>query len=348
MKKRFAILPALALLILGACSDKEEHRAIPNDPVQTIPAVADNVTLDIPAQNPEYAPEKGAGSNCYRFTYSNGQEIVYEVNTNVPGNCAMVKKIDGTASTVVIPPTLSARMNNQPVEIPVAGFDLYVNAVKENVKVLKICGAAHYMIVADALVNASPQYLRKQFNRCPDVERIELDPAYPQYVSVNGAIYTADFKSLVCVPKACQGTFTAVETVTTVQDSALYDCRHLDVITLPATVQKIGKGAVTATDRLLLVNILAAKAPVAYADSFGSYAYNGVLRIPEGSREAYTFEVMAEPVEPGLPGNDASDEEWEQYMAAVEAYNKALEDYSDFSDHAAFTLFKTVEQTDFK
>lgn len=299
--RKIAIIPALSMLILAACSN-DDPKPLPDYPVKTFPPVADVPTMEIPRQNEGFQNEPGTNSATYRFTYQNGQEIVYEINTDVKGNAAVVKKIGGTSEKVVIPPSLSATMGGEPVTIPVVGLDLFVDPVTENVKQLTICGTVCNVINKEnALKEASHDYLREQVNKCRFVEKIYLEPTYPGLASVDGVLYSKDLTSLVAVPKGVAGYFAVADGTVNVEDGAIYNCTKIDAVTFPASVKKIGHNAVVGTTGLMLVNMMPAEAPIAYSDSFGSYGYNGVLRIPAGSLGAYTFEPMDAPQEPAMP-----------------------------------------------
>lgn len=356
--KKFYLLPAIALLMLGAsCSDDNEVRPVPNDPIVSVPPVADNVTITYPTQVGDYVAEKGANSSSYRFFFSNQQEIVFEIDaSNMAAVMAVVKKIGGTAKDVVIPATISAPLagSTEPTEITVAGLDLYVNAVENCVETITIPGTANKMKGTASYSSASPDHLRTQVERCPSVKAIYLANDYPGYCSLEGAIYTSDFSALVAVPMAKTGTFTIAETVSEVQNRAFFKCNKLDAITFPASIEKIGNEAVLHTTNLLLINMLPAIAPKAAADAFGYYAHIGVLRIPAGSKAAYTFERpnVEEPIEPKQPELDASDEEWDNYDLEMEKYDEDLKAYneamSNYDSHAAYGFFNDIQEVNFK
>lgn len=355
--KKIAFLPFFALLVLASCS-KDEDNVLPDYPVVVETPVADRVSIDVPKQNPGFVEEPGT-SACYRFTYVNGQEIVFEVSTRIPGYVAFVKKIGGSASNVVIPYEIYATVGGEPATIPVAGFDLFSEAVTENVKTLTICSQARYVLALDnttgaySLVKASNDYLRQQLDKCPSVENVELDPEYPGLVSVKGSIYNSDFTELVAVPRGKTGLLNVVGGVTKIQDRAMANCISIDAITIPSSVTYIGKEAIMNTSSLRLINLLAKVAPIAYSDSFGYYAYNGTLRIPAGSASAYKFEKIEEPKEPAAPVDnpmatpEENDAAWDRYYEELEVYEEKLVEYDYYKEHAAYSNFLNIEEVEF-
>lgn len=356
--KKIALLPAIALLMLGACSDKDEPNPIPTDPVVSVQPVADNVTLVSPEQNNEYEREPQYGSASYRFTYTNGQEIIFEVLTDGTQYFAIARKLEGSSSEVIIPTKIRARLNGELTDIPVAGLDLFVDAASDNVKTVGISGSAHYMVITSNNVNtlsvATPNHIRNQVSKCPKVEKFILDSSYPGYTSMDGVIYTSDFSALVAVPMGYKGYFTVAEGTQEVQDRAMFKCNNINAITFPASVKVIGHEAVVSTNNLALINILSEEAPIAYEDSFGYYAFNALVRIPEGSISNYIFTKpdLTEPIEPTMPTPDSTEEEWNKYDNDMDQYYNDLEAYNEamkvWNEHAAYASFTRIEQVNFK
>lgn len=349
--KKIALLPVAALLMLGACSNDEPVvRPVPNDPVQTVPSVADQITLNAPAL--ENVAEEGT---YFRASYANGQEIVYAFAATSTSRTATVKKIQGTSADVVIPASVVYGDYTYTVNC----LDLMVEGISDNVTSLTISNTARYMVENSSYVSMSNEYFRAQMERGNKVEKIELEDGFPRLCSINGAVYSADMLTLVCVPRGYKGTMTIAENTQHIDPRALYYCSQIDVLTIPAGVLDIGDEAVVFNDNLLLINCLATTAPNAVAGSFGTYAHNGVLRIPTGAEEAYKFakpeiELPIEPVEPELPGDDATDEEWEAYDQAYAEWDEAMgvyyqkmEEYTTANDyydnHAGWALFKNIE-----
>ena len=193
--------------------------------------------------------------------------------------------------------------------------------------------------------------MRELVARAYSVAAIELEDGYPGFVSINGAIYTQNMKSLVAVPRAFKGEFTVASGTETIQEKAFDHCSLIDIVTLPASVKAIGSEAMTFAESLLVVNILADEAPTAYVDTFGNYlTTNGVLRIKKGTKASYevakpTLEKPVAPVEPASPDMDATQEEWDQYDADMEEYNKRLDEYTTLKEayDAAWEAYKAKE-----
>lgn len=344
--RKFALLPVAALLMLGACSsDDPEVRPVPNDPVQSVTSVADHVTLNAPAQ----ADVKNEGS-YFRVSYANGQEIVYAfLKDATKGYIATVKKIEGSSADVVIP--ASVKYNNN--DFAVYSLDLFLDGVSDVVTSLTIPNTAAAMVVNAAYVAVDGAYLRTQMERCQNVKKLELEDGFPGFCSINGAIYSADFKVLECVPRGYEGTLTVAEDTEEIAPRALYYCSKIDVLTIPAKVAKIGDEAVVFNDNLLLINCLATTAPEAVTGSFGTFAHNGVLRIPAGAEASYKPEkpTLERPIMPNEPDGDASDEEWDAFYEAEAKYYEDLAVYDEannaYTSHEGWVYFKNVESVNF-
>lgn len=356
--KKIALLPAIALLLLGACSDNDDPRPVPTDKVISVQPVPDNQTLVAPEQIKEYQREVAYGSSAYRFKYTNGQEIIYDVLTDGTNYFAAVKKIEGTAENVILPPTITAVLNDVVTDIPVSALNLFVDATSDNIKSIGVSGATHYMVVTANNVNtlepATADHIRVQVSKCPGVSKFIFDASYPDYTTMEGAIYTTDFSELVAVPMAYEGNFTVTDGTVKIQDRALFKCTEINSLTIPASVKSIGHEAVVNTTKLALVNMLSDEAPIAYDDSFGSYAFTGLLRIPENSIGNYTFAKpdLTEPTEPAFPSVDDPDEVWDAYYDALDKYDEELAEYnnamSTYTNHAAYTHFTRIEQVKFE
>ena len=358
--KKLAFLPLAALLLLASCSDDEEVITIPSAPVKVQQPVADNVNYKAPKQtNNSYTADGGT----YVFSYENGQKIAYSMSTVNDQNVAIVKKIQGTASDVIIPLEVNATNNSgDTYTYTVAGIDLYHDAVAENVTSLTIPNTCAYYINQSALAPADNAHMRKLTQYAPTVQKIELQEGFPGYCSINGAIYTEDKTTLVTVPRSMKGEIAVAEGVQTIGDYAFSHCDKITAVTLPVTVAAIGKEAFAFMDSMLVLNITAAQAPAAYADTFGNYlGTNGELRIKKGSKGSYivakpTLKYPDAPVEPEEPGEDATDEDYTKYEAALEEYYNLLDKYNEeleaynvawanYDSKAGYEVFKTIKES---
>lgn len=353
--KKIALLPIAALLMLASCKDDDPapRPAIPTDPVTTVESVADQVTLNVPEQSMEYELD----GSLYRFKYANGQEITYTMaNDATQGYVARVRKISG-ASEVVIPPVVKVigAVSGNEIEYKVIALDLYQDGVAPGVKKLTLAKSVVAGIgESNALVEVTGAWFRSQLEMLPDLEEIELETGFPKFCSIQGALYSDDMKTLVAVPRARNGIFTIAEDTETVDERAFYYCNKLTAITFPAAVKEIKSGAVDFTEMLVLLNMQPDVAPKTAEDAFGLMARTSLLRIPAGSRTSYFPEKpdMEEPVMPGEPSLDASDEEWEAYDKALAEYEAEMKVYSAamavYNNPAGFRSFTNVEEVNFK
>lgn len=333
------------MLLLGACSDdKDPVRPVPNDPIETVLPVPDDVTVNAPAQT-DYSYDAFTKLNI--FSFENGQVLYLERPVNGPN--LILRKVGGTASDVVIPATVVAGENTYNI----LGIGLYVDGMADNVKTLTLSKATYGTYASNKFTAITASEMRVFVEKLNNVEKLELENGYPGFCSVNGAIYNTAMTALVAVPRAKDGTFTVADGVTAIQDRAFYYCQKLDVVTLPGSVESIGDEAFLFTNDILLVNCLPATAPAANPSAFGYYTRKGTIRIPNGSYDSYIVPKpeIEKPVEPVDPGMDSSDEEYDAYLKALGEYNKAMELYNEemkaYTDAEAYSLFEHVEQVNF-
>lgn len=352
--KKIAFLSALALLALASCTEKDEPRPeVPNEPIQTVLPIADNVTLNAPAQVGDYTSE---GTGLCRYKYSNGQEVVYKLTTdNTLGFIAQIVRIEGSSKDVIIPATVPAKASStgEMEDWWVVGLNLFYEGVSENVKSITLPKTAAYMVTAAGARPVTAAWFATQLDVARSLENLELEDGFPGFCSVGGAVYSTDFGTLAGVPKAKKGTFTVVDGCAVIGDNAFTHCSELTVITFPISVEEIGSNAVTFTDNLLLINMLPMMAPAAAEDAFGKFAYEAEFRIQKGSKATYFVEKpnLQRPVEPVEPELDASDEEWDaydeamgQYITDKEAYDLAMTEYET---HLAYKGFQNIKEVQF-
>lgn len=357
--KKLLFLPVAAMMLLVGCSE-DEPIVIPQAPVKVQQPVADNVDYHAPGQSSnKYVMDGG----LYVFTYQNGQQVGYEMMTSGNDRVAIVKKITGTAKDVVIPYTVTGLISDtQTAEWTVIGIDPYADGIAENITSLTLPASCSNYMYNSTIYQADDEQMRKITQNGKGLTKVELEAAYPGYVSINGAIYTADMKTLVTVPRKMAGEFAVAEGTETIGEVAFTHCSSLTAVTLPASVTAIDKEAFTFCDKLLVINVLSSEAPVAYADTFSKYlAENGELRIKKGTEGTYrvakpTINEPLMPTEPAQPGEDATEEEMDAYEVAMAEYEKALEKYDaevevydeawlKYNEKAGYSIFKTIKAT---
>ncbi|MDE5842635.1 MAG: hypothetical protein K2H35_02725, partial [Muribaculaceae bacterium] len=351
----FTILRISLLHLAASYSDEKgtPRPPVPTDPVATVESVADNVTLNVPEQSLDYKIE-GA---LYSFTYANGQVLTFTMTNNAThGDIAVLRKISG-ASEVIVPPTVKiiSAATGAEKEYKVMAIALYqdcgVGVKKITLPKSVVAQVAPSNTITLSEINA--KWFRTQIEMMPDLEDFELETGYPKFCSINGAIYTSDFKNLVAVPRAKTGVFTIAEKTTTVETKAISYCNRITGITFPASIETIEKDAVEFNDQLVLINMLPTEAPNANENAFGKMAQTSLLRIPEGSKDSY-FPVKPDlqaPVMPAEPPIDCTDEEYEAYEIALMEYEELNKTYTEamsvYNRPAGFRLFTNVEQVTF-
>lgn len=351
--KKFAILPLSLLILAASCTDEKEtpRPPVPTEPVVNVESIADDVTLNAPEQNLDYK----INGSLYDFSFSNGQVLTCTMTENGQyGYIAIVRKMSG-ASEIVIPSKIKVigATSGEEIEYRVIALSLYQNGAV-GVKKVTLPKTANAQIGASSSISEiDGKWFRSQIEMMPDLEDFELETGFPNYCSINGAIYTADYKHIVAVPRAKKGVFTIADATTTVDTKAFSYCAQLTGITFPASITTIQNEAVEFNDMLVLINMLPESAPSTDIEAFGKMAQTSLLRIPEGSKDSYfpAKPDLKAPVRPAELPNDFTDEEYDEWeLAMVEyeeqaaAYNEAM---SIYNKPAGFRYFTNVEEVVF-
>ena len=121
---------------------------------------------------------------------------------------------------------------------------------------------------------------------CKALEAIEVEAGNSEFASVDGVLYSADMKRLICCPPGKSGEFVIPEGVETIEDYAFIDCHKLTKITLPSTLIGFGELAFSGID----CEILVAQGNSALASVDGvlfSADMKTLLRFPRDRQGAY-------------------------------------------------------------
>lgn len=81
------------------------------------------------------------------------------------------------------------------------------------------------------------------FRGCTNLNNILIEPANPNYCSVDGVLFNKDTTQLILYPRGRQGAYSVPKTVTEIGAYAFEDCVGLTNITIPEGVTIIGGGA---------------------------------------------------------------------------------------------------------
>lgn len=355
--KKFALIPMAALLLFGSCSkDNEPVITIPDKPIQTQQPVADHVTMTFPKQLSTAFEQDG---NLYCFSYENGLKITYQMATTNGARVAVVKKISG-AQSVTIPVSVTGKISDtETADWAVIGIDPYYEGVSEEVERLILPNSCFASNTSGKAIDAAQ--MRKIISHCPGLKALELEENYPGFVSIKGCVYSEDMLVLVAVPRAFAGELTVAEGTTTIDANAVAFCEKLEIVTLPASVEVINTDAFNSDSSLVVVNILADEAPIAYEGAFGHFVADyGVLRIKKGSLKSYKIakpeiDFPDEPVEPQMPEGDFTEEEMDQYFeehdkyeAEMAVYREKLNLYNEaweaYDNKLGYVNFKKIEE----
>ena len=119
---------------------------------------------------------------------------------------------------------------------------------------------------------------------------IEIDSNNPNYSSLNGVIYNKDKTTLIQCPDTKTGKFIIPSSVTSIGNSAFWDCKNLTFISIPSTVISINDGAFAYCYGLTFL-IASNPIPVNFLPSAsvfdGIHKTTCILYVPIGSKSAY-------------------------------------------------------------
>ena len=107
------------------------------------------------------------------------------------------------------------------------------------------------------------------FKNCTSLQNIEVDENNPNYMSIDGNLYTKDEKTLILYASGKQDTFFVVpNTVTTIGNYAFFDCDSLTGVTIANSLTSIGDYAFSGCSSLTSMTIPNS------VTSIGSHAFN--------------------------------------------------------------------------
>ncbi len=81
------------------------------------------------------------------------------------------------------------------------------------------------------------------FRSCTSLSRIDVDPANPNYASIDGVLFDKSLSTLLQAPSDLSGAYSVPDSVTSIGNSAFYDCTSLTSVTLPDSVTSLGYDA---------------------------------------------------------------------------------------------------------
>lgn len=149
-------------------------------------------------------------------------------------------------------------------------------------------GAFGYMDVVSVDIPGSVQnigYLA--FGNCRNLEVFNVKEENKYYCSVDGVLFNADKTMLIQYPRAkSEKSYSVPESVNTIGDMALYNCRNIESIIIGSGVASIGEGAFVECYSLNEMLVKATTPPT--IDRF-SFLHSGIetIYVPAESLDAY-------------------------------------------------------------
>ncbi|MDD6011354.1 MAG: leucine-rich repeat protein, partial [Oscillospiraceae bacterium] len=147
---------------------------------------------------------------------------------------------------------------------------------KEKTKLLIVPAAISGEITIPATVE---EFTYKAVDSCENLTAIHVEDGNLNYKSVDGIVYTADGKTVLCCPRGKVGSVDVQNGAETIDKFAFYNCSKLTDITLPDSLTSIGYDAFYNCYALKSINILPAITKI----SNSIFAYCGFtnLTLPE-------------------------------------------------------------------
>jgi hypothetical protein len=144
------------------------------------------------------------------------------------------------------------------------------------------------------------------FRDCIGISAITVDPANPNYSSLNGVLCNKNHSTLIQYPQARPGPYAVPATVTSVTFSAFQNCRRLTEVTLPAGLATLANSTFAYCHELVRVTLPAGLTGIGSSAFFGCASLAGIT-IPAAvaTIEATAFmdcenlgEIVVDPLNP--------------------------------------------------
>ncbi len=128
------------------------------------------------------------------------------------------------------------------------------------------------------------------FEGCRDLARVTINGSNPNYVSVDGVLFTKDMKTLVYYPPAKNSTTLTLPTsVTKIESNAFKGNRYLKELVLPVGLGnlEIGSGAFTSCTALTTITINTTTVPTLGSNAFSGCTALKSINVPSGMSDTY-------------------------------------------------------------
>lgn len=159
--------------------------------------------------------------------------------------------------------------------------------VVEGTRVIADCAFDYVDIVSVDIPGSVQNIGYLAFGNCSDLEVFNVEEENKYYCSVDGVLFNADKTMLVQYPRAkSEKSYSVPESVNTIGDMALYNCRNLESIIIGSGVASIGEGAFVECYSL---NEMLVKAPTPPTIDPFSFSRSGIeaIYVPAESLDAY-------------------------------------------------------------
>ena len=113
------------------------------------------------------------------------------------------------------------------------------------------------------------------FSDCASLEGFEVDIGNEAYASMDGVLFSKDGKTLICFPCKKGGSYTVLDGVESILNSALQNCTNLITVTFPNSLKRIGNFAFSKCSRLSEATLPDS------VESVGGYAFSDCTGLVE-------------------------------------------------------------------
>ena len=174
-----------------------------------------------------------AFSYCMKLTSITIPASVKEIGNSAFYGCAKLTSVSIPSSVERIDDLAFAQTGLISIEFPEG-----VKSIGDNV--FELC----YSLTSVKIPASVTEIGSTAFENCPNITAINVDPANKNYTSVDGVLFTKDMKTLIKYPAGkTASSYVIPDGVKEISANTFFACSNIEVIDIPASVEKIGSSA---------------------------------------------------------------------------------------------------------
>ncbi len=239
------------------------------------------LTIDVDPANPSYASVGGvlydkALTTLIQYPGGRTAQAVIPASVTTIGSYSFTSA--GSLYSLTIPTSV--------VTIESSAFANCYNLISINIpssvttigqSAFESCRSLAYVTIPSSVTNIGFD----AFSYCSVMTTINVDPANPNYASIDGILYDKAMTAVIQCPGGYVGTAIIPGTVTIINDNAFYDCSSMTAVSIPASVTMIGDSAFYSCQALTSLTIPAGVTTVGY-NAFAYCSALTTMTIPSG------------------------------------------------------------------